>query len=87
MNAATAALIPPLVHCIVEMIWTVPDRKRRDEENPVATLKPVCDGLVDAGIVPDDVPLYMTKPMPRIEYVKGRKGVLFIVTGEPVVAE
>ena len=81
MNAATAALIPPLDHCIVEMVWTVPDRKRRDAENPMYDLKSYCDGLVDAGVAQDDIPQYMTKLMPRIEYVRGQRGVAVIITG------
>ena len=40
------------------------DRRTRDEENSVPTLKACCDGLVDAGLVPDDAPAYMEKPMP-----------------------
>lgn len=87
LDAAVAALVPPLVHCIVEMVWYVPDRRRRDEENPVASFKPVCDGLVDAQVVPDDVPKYMTKLMPRVEYRKGDSGVEIVITGEPVVTE
>jgi Holliday junction resolvase RusA-like endonuclease len=55
----------------VTMIWTVKDRRRRDAENPVSTLKALCDGLVDAGIVPDDTPEFMVKHMPVIRYVKG----------------
>lgn len=54
----------------VLMTWVVKDRRRRDAENPVATLKALCDGLVDAGIVPDDTPEYMTKHMPVIRYQK-----------------
>ena len=38
----------------------------RDDENLVATLKPACDGLVDAGVVVDDTPQYMAKEMPVI---------------------
>lgn len=76
---AKSARIPACSHIEVAMIWTVPDRKRRDDENPVATLKPFCDGLVDAGIVPDDTPEYMTKLMPTIRYVKGQHGVRFVV--------
>jgi hypothetical protein len=83
MNAATEALIPPLEHCIVEMYWTVPDQRVRDAENSMLDFKAICDGLKDAGIVPDDVPKYMTKLMPVIEYVKGQKGVRVVVTGTP----
>lgn len=39
---------------------------RRDAENLVDTLKALCDGLVDAGIVPDDTPDLMVKDMPHI---------------------
>jgi crossover junction endodeoxyribonuclease RusA len=75
-----AAGVPTLDHVTVQLIWTVPDRRRRDEENPVSTLKPWCDGMVDAGVVPDDTPDLMTKPMPIIEYVKGQTGVRFVIT-------
>lgn len=50
----------------VELTWFVPDKRRRDEDNLVPTLKALCDGLVDAGVVPDDTPAYMRKNMPRI---------------------
>jgi len=83
MNAATEALIPPLEHGIVEMVWTVPTKTRRDEENPMYDYKAICDGLVDAGVLPDDIPKYMTKLMPVIEYIKGQKGVRVVVTGTP----
>jgi crossover junction endodeoxyribonuclease RusA len=86
-DGATAQLIPPLSHCIVEMVWVVPDRRVRDEENPILDFKAACDGLVNAGVVPDDKPGYMTKLMPRIEYIKGEKRVFLLITGEPVVAE
>lgn len=77
---ATAANVPPMDHVIVRMVWTVPTRVRRDAENPVATMKPFCDGLVDAGVVIDDIPIYMTKLMPEIVYVKGLVGVRFELT-------
>lgn len=65
------ATFPPVEKVDVTMTWTVKDRRRRDAENPVATLKALCDGLVDAGIVPDDTPEYMHKNMPVIQYEKG----------------
>lgn len=77
-----------LKHVTVEMVWTVPDKRRRDgADNIVDTLKPWCDGMVDAGIVPDDTPQWMTKLMPRIEYVRGVSQVRFEVTGIPVESE
>jgi crossover junction endodeoxyribonuclease RusA len=80
--AAKAAHIPPLRHAVVELVWYAPDRRRRDADQPVGTLKPCCDGLVDAGVVPDDTPEWMTKLMPRIEYRKNHGGVALKVTGD-----
>lgn len=60
--------IPELAHANVELHWFVNTKHRRDVDNVVPTLKAMCDGLVDAGIVPDDTPEYMTKWMPFIHY-------------------
>lgn len=84
LAAVSLLRIPCLEHCTVEMVWTVRDKRRRDEENPMPDYKAFCDGMVDAGIVPDDTPQWMTKLMPRIEYVKGQCAVRFLVTGIPV---
>lgn len=88
---AAQAGIPRLAHATVTLVWVVPDRRIRDEENPVPTLKACCDGLRDEvrrgvrvlGIVPDDNPAWMTKHMPVIEYRKGRREVHLVVSGEP----
>lgn len=70
----------------VTLVWYAPDRIRRDADNPVATLKPICDGLVDAGLVPDDTPEWMDKRPVRIVYRKGQPGVeLHIETRAEVV--
>lgn len=66
---ATAAGIPPLTRCEVSLIWFVATRHRRDDENPVLTMKAMCDGLVDAGIVEDDTRQFMVKHMPEIVYL------------------
>lgn len=58
----------------VRLVWYTPDRTRRDTDNTVATLKPLCDGLVDAKIVPDDTPEWMDKLPTRIVYRKGEPG-------------
>lgn len=70
--------IPELDKCSVELVWFVTDRRRRDVDNPVPTLKALCDGLVDAEIVPDDTPEYMAKLPVRIEHGK-KKGLQLIV--------
>ncbi|GAA1788168.1 hypothetical protein [Agromyces lapidis] len=68
---ASARHMPDLGRCEVRLVWFVKDRRRRDDENPVSTLKALCDGLVDAEVVPDDTHEYMVKHMPEIRYVPG----------------
>lgn len=70
-------------HVHVWMEWVVTDARRRDEDNIVPTYKALCDGLVDAGVVPDDTPKFMTKHMPSIPIDKTRPGVWLIVESFP----
>lgn len=52
----------------VTLTWFVRTTTRRDADNVVPTLKALCDGLVDAEVVPDDTPDLMQKLMPIIVY-------------------
>ena len=61
-----AARIPRQDHVTVQLGYTPRDARARDTDNLVATLKPICDAVVDVGIVPDDVPAWMAKPEPII---------------------
>jgi Endodeoxyribonuclease RusA. len=63
---AEGLAIPEQEHVTVHMFWFVKDKRRRDEDNLISTAKPFYDGLVDAGIVPDDIPKFMTKHMPVV---------------------
>ena len=49
---AARAIAPGIVRCTFE----VSGARRRDPHNYVATVKPIVDGLVDAGLWPDDTP-------------------------------
>lgn len=69
VSAAECAHIPALGRCRVQLVWLVTDNRRRDADNPVPTFKAMCDGLVDAGVVPDDTPEFMEKLMPIISRV------------------
>ncbi|MEU5848955.1 hypothetical protein [Saccharopolyspora shandongensis] len=81
---ARNAKVPALGCCAVRLVWTVTDRRRRDADNLVPTLKACADGLVDAGVVVDDIPELMTKHMPEI--VRGDAlGLVLIV--EPLAPE
>jgi crossover junction endodeoxyribonuclease RusA len=66
-----ARRLPELGKCRVTLTWVVNTKTRRDADNIVPTLKAMCDGLVDAGVVTDDTPDLMDKLMPVIEYQKG----------------
>jgi len=78
-------------HLTVGLVWFVNTRAARDEDNTVATLKPVCDGLVDAGLVPDDTPQWMTKLPARIIYRPKSEGLasveIHVAPGHPAPIE
>lgn len=38
----------------ITLVWQVVDNRRRDPDNIAPTLKPVIDGLRDAGVLPED---------------------------------
>lgn len=61
----------PMRAAIVRATYRVADRRRRDRDNLLAMLKPVFDGLQDAGVVRDDADL--TYAPVHVEVV-GRKG-------------
>lgn len=64
--AVKTAGVPKLDRVLVALHWRPAATRTRDTDNPVATLKPCCDGIVDAGVVKDDSPQYMVKLMPII---------------------
>lgn len=76
--------IPPVDRIAVELHYAPRDQRRRDPLNLVATLKPVEDGLVDAGVVPDDTEQYVEPTMPVIDPPtgKGNLGRLYVVVRE-----
>ena len=63
---ARAEKIPPLGTCDVRLTYIPTRNGRRDADNLVPSLKALCDGLVDAGVVHDDTPEFMVKHMPTI---------------------
>lgn len=50
----------------VQLVYIPGTNRRRDTDNLWPTLKAICDGIVDAGLVPDDTPEWMEKPEPKI---------------------
>ncbi len=68
----------PLPPCWITVTLPVADRRRRDPSNYMLTTKHIVDGLVDAGLWPDDTPEYVTQTEPTLEV--GRHGVLITLT-------
>ena len=56
-------LLTGRVRCIATV--TFPDARVRDPGNWAPTFKPLIDGLVDRGVLPDDSWQYMDGPDPR----------------------
>lgn len=52
------------VHVAAEVAW--PNRRRRDVHNLMPTLKALVDGLVDAGVIPDDSDAHLVGPDCRV---------------------
>lgn len=63
---ARQAKVGAQAHVVAQLHFVPPDRRRRDPSNLTATQKPAVDGLVDAGVVLDDTPQYVTELMPVI---------------------
>lgn len=64
----------------VGLTYVPRDKRRRDPDNLVVPLfKALCDGIVDAGIVPDDTPAYMVRSMPVIAAPDGDPRLLLTI--------
>lgn len=63
---ARAARIPACQRVRIELFYTPRDDRPRDPLNLVASLKPVEDGIVDAGVIPDDSARHHESVMPVI---------------------
>lgn len=51
-----------LQHARVEVEFAYPDRRRRDRSNLAPTVKALMDGLIDAGLLPDDSDRFLDGP-------------------------
>jgi crossover junction endodeoxyribonuclease RusA len=80
--AVHAARVPPLRRAVMTLHYAPRDRNRRDADNLTATSKVCSDALVDACVVPDDVPEFLDHRMPVIEAPTGSKGALWLTIHE-----
>lgn len=65
-TTARSLAIGPQEHIVVGLHYRPGDRRRRDAPNLNASQKPAVDGLVDAGVVPDDTSRWVTELQPTI---------------------
>ena len=79
---ACEAKIPRLGRVAVELHYAPRDRRRRDALNLVATLKPIEDGIVDAGVIPDDTAEFSQPTVPVIDAPTGQLGRLYVIVRE-----
>lgn len=77
--AAAAELPRNVGHVTVTLHYRPRDDRRRDTDNLTATAKPIYDGLVDYGLVADDVPQHMAKAEPVI-HRKGKPSLWLVIT-------
>lgn len=77
---AKQAKVPASQRVQVELHYQPKVRRRRDNENLAPTAKACTDGLVDAGVVPDDADEFVQRYGPVIHpVVKGEPGRLWMV--------
>lgn len=77
----TGALPNGADHIRVGLLYVPRDRRRRDPDNLVVPLfKALVDGIVDAGIVPDDTPRYVTRDFPVIAEPDGDPRLILTIT-------
>ncbi|MEU4331351.1 hypothetical protein [Nonomuraea dietziae] len=71
---ARAAKIPAMQRARMVGVFEPPDNRRRDPANWAPSWKAVVDGVVDAGVLPDDNSKYLEGPYPELGEVhpKGR---------------
>jgi len=76
---AQHAGIPRLQRFTVVLNWRPPTNRRRDVENYFATVKPCVDGIVDAGVAPDDTPEFYVSSTPVLhKAIKGDPGRIWL---------
>lgn len=84
--AKQAKLPTDCAHVTVQLHYRPRDKRRRDPSNLMPTQKACVDGLVDAGLVPDDCQEFVTELVPAIHPAeKGSEGSLWLTIsiGDP----
>lgn len=67
----------------VTLVWHPSDKRRRDTDNPVPTLKACIDGLVKYRLIPDDSSHYVTSSVEILPPMRPARLVLRIEVEAP----
>ena len=79
--------IPSLEHVTVQLVYQPQNRRRRDPSNLMPTQKAAVDGLVLAGVVPDDTPEFVTEEIPAVlDPNCGKSGLWLVVESTPLLS-
>ncbi len=79
---ARAGKLPKMLRAEVELHYAPATWRRRDPDNLSPTHKVCVDGLVRAGIVPDDTSEYVYHKMPVIDQPNAGRGRLYLLVRE-----
>lgn len=78
--SARTQRIPALQRAYILGVYEPPDRRRRDPANLYPSFKACVDGLVDAGVLPDDDAAHLEGPDMRLGEVCRRGRLVLHVT-------
>ncbi|WP_058889021.1 hypothetical protein [Nesterenkonia jeotgali] len=81
------AKLPRLQRARIDIYVHKSNRTSYDAHNLMATMKPVIDGLVDAGLLPDDNNNHLTGPIPYRGDVRPAAGLTVRIFPLPAVAD
>ena len=70
----------PWSACSVKAEFFHKTKRRRDEDNAIGSLKAAYDGIVDAGLVPDDDYAHMRREPPDFEIDRNWPRVVLSIT-------
>ena len=75
--------VPPMRRAHVLAVYEPPDRRRRDPANLYPSVKACVDGLVDAGVLPDDDATHLDGPDMRLGPTHPRGRIVLHITEVP----
>ncbi len=63
----------PLQEATAKVVFVVPDRRRRDIDNAMASIKPAFDAMVTAGLLVDDDSKHLKLAAPEMRVQRGER--------------